>query len=475
MKALLHKTIPELHQLFYSGELRVEELTNFILENINKSTLNAYITVNERAARERAKAIDEKIKSKKPLSPLAGIPIGVKDNICTQGLRTTCGSRILEEFIPPYHATVVEKLLANDAIIIGKTNMDEFAMGSSGETSFKGATRNPWNEEVSPGGSSSGSAAAVAAGEAIAALGSDTGGSIRQPASLCGVVGLKPTYGRVSRFGLIAFASSLDQIGVITRNVTDCAILMNVLAGYDPRDATSVKTEVPEYTRFLNKEIKGMVLGVPREYFREGLSEEIISKIKNGLKFLEKEGAIIEEVSLPHTEYAVSTYYITCMAEASSNLARYAGIHYGYRTPTFSTLDEMYEETRSQGFGLEVKRRIILGTYVLSAGYYEAYYLKAQKVRTLIKRDFEQAFKKVEAILTPTYPQTAFPLGEKMKEPLSLYLADIFTVSANLAGLPGISIPCGQDKKGLPIGLQILAPPLQEGRLLQLASMLEKI
>ncbi len=401
------------------------------------------------------------------------IPIAIKDNICIKGREVTCCSRILEGFKPPYNATVIEKILEAEGILIGQANMDEFAFGSSTENSVFGPTRNPWNTKCVPGGSSGGSAAAVAAHEAIWALGSDTGGSIRQPASFCGIVGLKPTYGRVSRYGLIAFASSLDQIGPLTKDVTDNALLLNIIAGHDHRDSTSVNVPVPDYTKSLTKDLKGLKIGIPKEYFIEGLDPEVKFAITAAIELLKKSGVTFKEISLPHTEYAVATYYILATAEASSNLARFDGVQFGQRfqpaAPRKTPIVDMYEETRDRGFGKEAKRRILLGTYSLSSGYYEAYYLRAQKVRTLIKNDFDLAFSELDAILTPTSPTTAFKIGEKSDNPLAMYLSDIYTISANLAGIPAISIPCGFSKDGLPIGLQILAKPFAEEMIFRIA------
>lgn len=405
---------------------------------------------------------------------LSGIPILIKDNICVKDEETTCGSRILKGFRPPYDATVIKKLKDSGAILIGKANMDEFAFGSSCETSCYGPTRNPWDLERIPGGSSGGSAAAIAADETVLALGSDTGGSIRQPASLCGVVGLKPTYGRVSRYGLIAFASSLDQIGPITKDVTDAAILLNVIAGYDEMDSTSVDLPVPNYIRSLAKDVKGLRIGVPREYFVKGIDADVEASVKKAIKVLEDLGAEAKEISLPHTEYAISTYYIVAPAEASSNLARFDGVQYGFRAERAKDLIDMYIQTRSKGLGNEAKRRILLGTYSLSTGYYEAYYLKAQKVRTKIKEDFDRAFKTCDCIVTPTSPTPAFKIDEKMDDPLSMYLSDIFTIPANLAGLPAMSLPCGFSKRGLPIGLQVLAKPFAEETIFRAAYAFEQ-
>jgi aspartyl-tRNA(Asn)/glutamyl-tRNA(Gln) amidotransferase subunit A len=405
---------------------------------------------------------------------LWGVPIGIKSNICIEGALTTCASRILEGFRPPYDATVIEKLSAEGALLINEANMDEFAFGSSCETSCYGPTKNPWDLERIPGGSSGGPVAAVASGEVVAALGSDTGGSIRQPAAMCGVVGFKPTYGRVSRYGLIAFASSLDQIGPITRNVTDCATLLEIISGYDERDSTSVNRDVPRYTESLSKKIDGIRIGIPKEYFSSGIDEGVRGRIDEAVKVFRDLGAETIDISLPHTKYAVSCYYIIAPAEASSNLARYDGVHYGYRTPNANELIEMYILTRNEGLGAEVKRRILLGTYSLSSGYYEAYYLKAQKVRTKISGDFREAFKVCDCILTPTAPTTAFKIGERMEDPLTMYLSDIFTIPANLAGLPAISIPCGMGENDLPVGLQLMAAPFGEEILIRAARAFEK-
>ncbi len=392
---------------------------------------------------------------------LAGVPVAVKDNICVSGLETTCASKILKGHVPPYDAAVIEKLKAAGASIFGQCNMDEFAFGSSSESSAYGPVKNPWNLDCVPGGSSGGSAAAVAAGLVPAALGSDTGGSIRQPASFCGVVGLKPTYGRVSRYGLIAFGSSFDQIGPLTRTVEDSAIMMNVIAGHDHRDSTSASNTVPDYTKSLRRDVKGLKIGLPKEYFIEGIDPEVEKSVRAAAEVYKKLGAEIKTISLPNTEHSVAVYYIVAVAEASSNLGRFDGVEYGLRVPA-ATLKEMYQETRDAGFGREAKRRILLGTFVLSAGYYEAYYLKGQKVRTLIRQDFEKAFNEVDVILTPTAPSAAFKIGEKSNDPLSMYLSDIFTIPVNLAGIPAISIPCGFTSKNLPIGMQLMARPFDE-------------
>jgi len=434
--------------------------------------VHAYISLDEEGALRKAEEVDARVARGEEVGVLAGVPVAVKDNICIKGMRTTCASKILENFVSPYDATVVEKLKAADAVFLGKTNLDEFAMGSSTENSYFGPTRNPHDPERVPGGSSGGSAAALAAGEAVLALGSDTGGSIRQPASFCGVVGLKPTYGRVSRYGLVAFASSLDQIGPMAKNVKDTALLLNVISGYDPRDSTSAPVEVPDFTKALDEGIEGIRIGLPREYFAEGLEDEVREKVLEAVDILKGEGAEVVEVSLPHTKYAIATYYIVAPAEASSNLARYDGVKYGFRAEG-RDLYEMYCNTRSQGFGEEVKRRIMLGTYTLSAGYYEAYYLKALKVRTLIKQDFEEAFETCDLLATPTSPTVAFRLGEKVADPLTMYLSDVYTVSVNLAGLPGISVPCGSSD-GLPVGLQLIGRPFDEETLLRVAHVVER-
>jgi aspartyl-tRNA(Asn)/glutamyl-tRNA(Gln) amidotransferase subunit A len=472
---LSNLTIHQLHELLSKKEVTSKEITESTLKRIEsvEEKVNAYTTLTPELAIKQATQADKNIGQGK-LSTLTGIPLAIKDVLCIQGVKTTCGSKILGNFIAPYDATVIKKLREKDVVFIGRTNMDEFAMGSTTETSHFGTTRNPWDLGRIPGGSSGGSAAAVSADECIGALGSDTGGSIRQPAACCGLVGLKPTYGRVSRFGLVAFASSLDQIGPMTKDVKDAAILMNEICGYDPLDATSLDTEVPDYTQVLGREVKGMSVGIPREYFIEGLDREVEGSIREAVKVLEGLGMEIKEVSLPHTEYAVAVYYLIAPAEASSNLARYDGVRYGYRTPEDVGLLDMYKRSRSEGFGAEVKRRIMLGTYALSAGYYDAYYKKASQVRTLIRNDFEKAFKECDVIVTPTYPTTAFKIGEKVDDPLKLYLSDIFTIPANLAGIAGISIPCGLSSEGLPIGLQILANFFQEEKLLKVAHAYEQ-
>jgi aspartyl-tRNA(Asn)/glutamyl-tRNA(Gln) amidotransferase subunit A len=431
--------------------------------------IQAYLTLCEDRAFAQANHIDGLVGKGAPLPPLAGVPIGIKDVMVTKGVRTTAGSKILENFIPPYDCTALARLEAAGAIVLGKMNCDEFAMGSSNENSAYGPVRNPRDKSRVPGGSSGGSAAAVAAGTAVATLGSDTGGSIRQPASFCGVVGLMPTYGRVSRYGLIAFASSLDHIGPLTKTVKDAAILLKVIAGHDPLDSTSADVPVADYEADLAKPVSGLKIGVPKEYFGEGLDDEVRAAVEAGIAKLRSAGCEIIPISLPHTAYAIPTYYVIATAEASANLARFDGVRYGYRAKGARTLSEMYRKSRDEAFGAEVKRRIMLGTYALSSGYYDAYYLKAQRVRTLLTRDFEEAFQKVDAIVTPTAPTPAFKLGEKSDDPLSMYLADIYTVTADLAGVPGISVPCGKTRLGLPIGLQVLGRHFDESTVLLVA------
>ncbi|MEG6586335.1 Asp-tRNA(Asn)/Glu-tRNA(Gln) amidotransferase subunit GatA [Dendrosporobacter sp. 1207_IL3150] len=463
----------QLHSLLKNKEVSAVEITNSVIERINavEGSVKAYITQTSEAALEKAKAVDAKIQKGEEISPLAGIPGAIKDNICISGTKTTCASKILADFIPPYNATVMEKL-GQDTVVVGKANLDEFAMGGSTENSGFHTTHNPWDLSTVPGGSSGGSAAAVAAGEAIWSLGSDTGGSIRQPAAYCGVVGLKPTYGRVSRYGLVAYASSLDQIGPITRDVTDAAFVMNAIAGYDSKDSTSIKADTPDYTKALVNNIKGLKIGIPREYFVAGMDPEVEKSIRQSIDQLVALGAEITEVSMPHTEYALSAYYLIAPAEASSNLARYDGVSYGHRVPGNDIVD-MYKKTRSEAFGTEVKRRIMLGTYALSSGYYDAYYLKALKVRTLVKQDFDRAFEKVDVLVTPTAPTTAFKIGDKSNDPLAMYLQDVCTIPVNLAGVPGISIPCGFSN-GMPIGLQIIGKPLDEETILRTAYTFEQ-
>jgi aspartyl-tRNA(Asn)/glutamyl-tRNA(Gln) amidotransferase subunit A len=468
---LFDLTIHELNDMLRKGETTSRAVTESVLGRIRAvdNKVKAYITVTEEVALRQAEQADKRIKAKDASSPLLGIPIAVKDNMCTDGIKTTCASKILGNFVPPYDATVVRKLNQAGSVLCGKPNMDEFAMGSSTENSGFFITKNPWDLERIPGGSSGGSAAAVAAGECIGALGSDTGGSIRQPAACCGVVGLKPTYGRVSRFGLVAFASSLDQIGPITKDVTDSALIMNVIAGHDAKDSTSANIPAPDFTRALKKDMKGLKVGLPKEYFIEGMDPEVDKAVRDAVRTLEGLGAIVQEVSLPHTGIAVATYYILATSEASSNLARYDGVKYGFRAEGAKDLLDMYMKSRSQGFGPEVKRRIMLGTYALSAGYYDAYYKKGQQARTLIKRDFDEAFKSVDVIATPTAPTAAFRIGEKSSDPLQMYLSDIFTISVNLAGIPGISIPCGFTSGNLPIGLQLLGKHFDEEAILHAA------
>ncbi len=472
-------TAHELSEYIRKGELSAEEVTRAVFSRIHEveKDIQAYVTLTEEMAYAQARRIDERRRAGEELGPLAGIPVGIKDNICTKGIRTTCSSRMLENFVPPYNATVIERLEAAGAVITGKLNMDEFAMGSSTENSAFFPTRNPWDLERVPGGSSGGPAAAVAAGEAVYALGSDTGGSIRQPASLCGIVGLKPTYGLVSRYGLVAFASSLDQIGPLTKDVRDCALVLNAIAGHDPKDSTSAPNEVPDYTSFLTGEIKGVRIGVPREFFGEGLDPRVEETVRKAIDRLAHLGAEVEECSFPYVEYALPVYYIIAPAEASSNLARYDGVCYGYRAVPERgeryDIIEMYMKTRSEGFGAEVKRRIMLGTYALSSGYYDAYYLKALKVRTLIKNDFDRLFERFDVLVSPTSPTPAFRFGEKAGDPLSMYLSDIYTIPVNLAGIPAISLPCGF-VEGLPVGLQIMGPAFGEGAILNVAYAFEQ-
>jgi aspartyl-tRNA(Asn)/glutamyl-tRNA(Gln) amidotransferase subunit A len=468
-------TIHELHQKLSSREISSVELTESALQRIDatEERLRSFITICHDSARAQARRSDEELKQGDASSPLLGIPIALKDIFVTQDIRTTCASKILGNFVPPYDASTVKKLKQAGAVIVGKTNMDEFAMGSSTENSAFPATRNPWNLDRVPGGSSGGSAAAVAADQCIASLGTDTGGSIRQPAACCGIVGMKPTYGRVSRYGIIAFASSLDQVGPMTKDIADCAILLEAIAGHDPSDSTSVPAAVPHYCSQINGDVKGLRVGIPKEYFVSGMQPEVERAVRKAIRLLEESGVALEEISLPHTEYATATYYIIATAEASSNLARYDGMRYGYRAPG-KDLAETYVLTRSQGFGAEVKRRIMLGTYALSAGYYDAYYLKAQKVRALIRQDFEAAFKKCDAIVTPTAPTTAFAIGAKTQDPLQMYLSDIFTISVNLAGLPALSLPCGFDAEDLPIGMQIIGKHFDEATILRLGSAYEQ-
>ncbi len=468
---LYEYTVHELVEMLEKGEVTSEEITRSYFDRIKEvePKVKAYVSLLEDEAIAKAKKVDEDRKAGKPVSKFAGIPIGIKDNMCITGTKTTCSSKMLENFVAPYDATVIEKLNKEDMIYLGKLNMDEFAMGGSTEHSAFFKTKNPWDLDRVPGGSSGGSAAAVAAETAPWALGSDTGGSIRQPASLCGVVGLKPTYGLVSRYGLVAFASSLDQIGPITKDVTDSAILLNLIAGHDEKDSTSVDVGEKDYTKSLLNDVKGMRIGLPKEYLGEGINEEVRDAILAVAKKYEEMGAIVEDCSFEVGQYATSVYYIIACAEASSNLGRFDGIRYGYRTENYDNLKDIYKNSRSEGFGPEVKRRIMLGTYVLSSGYYDAYYKKAQKVRTVIKNAYDELFGKYDLLLTPTSPTTAFKIGEKSSNPLEMYLADICTVPVNIGGLPGISVPCALDSKGMPIGFQLIGKAFDEEKLLQAA------
>jgi len=471
---LFEQTIHQLHDLLRNREVSSVELTHNILDRIDtvEDKVSAYITQSREQALEQAAAADKMLAAGSG-GPLCGIPLAIKDVMCTKGVRTTCGSRILESFVPPYDATVVRKLKEQGAPMLGKVSMDEFAMGSSNENCAYGVPKNPWNTGYICGGSSGGSAAAVAAGECVASLGSDTGGSVRQPASHCGVVGLKPTYGRVSRYGLLAFASSLDQIGSLTKDVRDSALMLNAVAGYDPCDSTSVQEDVPDYSRSLIEGLAGMKIGIPQEYFATGLDPEVKKAVDNGIALLKAAGAEAVEVSLPHTEYGVAAYYIIAPAEASSNLARYDGVKYGYRNLEADNLLDLYRTSRSQGFGPEVKRRILIGTYALSSGYYDAYYKKASQVRTLIMEDYKKVFGQCDLLVSPVTPNPAWQLGAKLADPLSMYLSDALTICNNLAGLPGISVPCGFSSAGLPIGFQIQAPHFQEEKMFKAAYNLE--
>lgn len=464
-------TVHELKEKLAKKEITVQEVTKAYVDRINdkEKDVGAFVTTLCDEALEEAKSIQEKINAGEIKGELAGIPIGIKDNMCTKEIKTTCSSKMLENFVSPYDATVVEKLKEQHMIDLGKLNMDEFAMGASTEYSAFHVTRNPWNLNTVPGGSSGGSAAAVAANLVPWALGSDTGGSIRQPAAFCGVVGLKPTYGLVSRYGLVAFASSLDQIGPITKDVEDAAMLLNVIAGHDERDTTSENREKIDYTKCLKNDVKGLKIGVPKEFFGEGINEEVKAKLKEAIEKYKEMGAEAEEFSLDIANYALATYYIIACAEASSNLGRFDGIRYGYRTENFTNLKEIYKNSRSEGFGDEVKRRIILGTYVLSSGYYDAYYKKAQQVRTLVRKEFDKAFEKYDVLLTPTSPTVAFEIGTRSSNPLEMYLADICTVSINIAGLPGISVPCGVDSNGMPVGMQLIGNRFDEEKILNAA------
>lgn len=464
-------TVHELLDKLKNKELTSAEITKAYVDRINEKEkdVQAFITPLTDEAIKKAEEIDKKIEAGESKSELAGIPIGLKDNMCTKGVKTTCGSKMLANFVSPYNATIVEKINNEDMIILGKMNMDEFAMGSSTEYSYFHTTKNPWNLNTVPGGSSGGSAAAVAANLVPWALGSDTGGSIRQPASLCGIVGLKPTYGLVSRYGLVAFASSLDQIGPMTKDVKDAALLLNVISGHDEKDTTSAEVEKKDYTKCLKNDVKGLKIGVPKEYFGEGINPEVKAKVEEAIEKYKELGAEIEEFSLDIADYSLATYYIIAPAEASSNLGRFDGIRYGYRTQNYTNLKELFKNSRSEGFGSEVKRRIILGTYVLSSGYYDAYYKKAQQVRTLVKQEFEKAFAKYDVILTPTSPIVAFEIGAKSSNPMEMYLSDICTVSTNIAGVPAISIPCGVDSNNMPIGMQLIGNYFDEETILNAA------
>ena len=469
----LHKlTLCELQRKFTAGEVSAKEIARAYFLRIGQvePKVKAYVTMQKEQAMSQAAAIDDSLKGWRKTQPMMAMPLAIKDNLCTEGVTTTCSSRMLQNFVPPYDATVIAKLRAQGYLLLGKTNLDEFAMGSSTENSAFGPSRNPWNLQCVPGGSSGGSAAAVAADECVAALGSDTGGSIRQPAAFCGVVGLKPTYGRVSRYGLIAFASSLDQIGPITKDVADAALLLGLIAGHDPMDSTSADVPVPDYTKALKKkDLKKLKVGIPAEFFAEGLDPEVEQAVRAAIEELKSLGGEIKEIQLPRTDAAVAVYYVIATAEASSNLARFDGVKFGLRSKETKDLLELYTKTRQEGFGPEVKRRIMLGTYALSSGYYDAYYGKAQAVRTLIRQDFDAAFKEVDLIVTPVTPTPAFKLGEKSEDPLQMYLSDIFTISVNLAGLPAIALPCGFSRAGLPIGMQLIGRAFQEDTLLRAA------
>lgn len=470
------KTAHEIRDAVRTGKVSALEVTENHLERIDAvdGKVKAFIDVWRDEAREQARAVDALIKAGEDVGPLAGVPIGLKDVLCTKLGTTTCCSKILKGYRSPFDATAVEKLQQAGAVFLGKLNMDEFAMGSSTENSSIQITRNPWNLDCVPGGSSGGSAAAIAADECAITLGSDTGGSIRQPAACVGCIGIKPTYGRISRYGLVAFASSLDQIGPFTKDVEDCAIALNVMCGRDPKDSTSADIPVPDFTKALVADVSGMRIGLPKEYYTDALNAEMREKVMTAVSVLEKAGAKVLEVSLPHTDYAIAVYYIICTAEASANLARFDGVRYGYRAPGVTSTQELYTRTKTDGYGPEVRRRIMLGTYVLSSGYYDAYYLKAQKVRSLIRRDFTEAFEKCDVILTPTSPTPAFKIGEKAANPLEMYLSDIYTISVNLAGIPGLSMPCGLTASGLPAGLQIMAKPFDEETILRVAHTYEQ-
>lgn len=474
---LLDLSAAELGRAIREGRTTAPEAMEAVLSRIGQSEgeYHCYITIDREGALKRAEEIQAKIRAGELTGPLAGVPVAVKDNLCTKGMPTTCASRILDGFVPTYSAEAVINLEKAGAVIIGKTNMDEFAMGSTTETSAYGVTRNPRNPGHVPGGSSGGSAAAVAAGECFFALGSDTGGSIRQPASYCGVVGMKPTYGTVSRYGLVAYGSSLDQIGPITKNVEDCAAVLEAVSSHDPKDSTSVKREDTDFTAALKKDVRGLRIGIPRDYFGEGLDREVREAVLGAAELLKSQGAAVEEFDLSLVEYAIPAYYTIAAAEASSNLERFDGIKYGYRDREAQGLHQMYKRTRSEGFGAEVKRRIMLGSFVLSSGYYDAYYLKALRVKAMIKKAFDQAFAKYDLILAPVAPTTAPRLGESLSDPIKMYLGDIYTISVNLAGLPGISVPCGTDSQGLPIGLQLIGDCFQEKKLIQAAYTFEQL
>ena len=473
---LLRYTAVELGKKIQAGEVSVLEATQAVLDAIKakEAAVNSFVTVDEEGALKRAAEVQKLIDEGKLAGPLAGVPVAIKDNMCTEGLLTTCSSKILYNYIPTYSAEAVKRLEAAGAVIVGKTNMDEFAMGSTTETSAYGVTKNPWNTEHVPGGSSGGSCAAVAAEEVPYALGSDTGGSIRQPSSFCGVTGIKPTYGSVSRYGLIAYGSSLDQIGPIAKDVTDCATILETITSYDTKDSTSVKREDSDYTSALVDDVKGMRIGIPRDYFGEGLDPEVREAVLAAAETLKEKGAIVEEFDLGLVEYAIPAYYVIACAEASSNLARFDGVKYGYRTREYEGLHNMYKKSRSEGFGAEVKRRIMLGSFVLSSGYYDAYYLKALRVKALIKKAFDNAFSKYDVILGPAAPTTAPKLGQSLDNPIQMYLGDIYTISVNLAGLPGISLPCGMDKNGLPIGLQLIGDCFKEKNIIRAAYSFEQ-
>ncbi len=476
MSDILDLTAAALGEKIGAREISSVEATTAYLDRIEKlnGSINAYVTVEKEEALKRAKEIDEKIAAGELKSPLAGVPVAVKDNMCIKGSRTSCSSKILSNFYPTFSSTAVEKLLDAGAVVLGRTNMDEFAMGSTSETSYYGATKNPWDLDRVPGGSSGGSAAAVAADMCATSLGSDTGGSIRQPASFCGVAGIKPTYGRVSRYGLIAYGSSLDQIGPIGKDVRDCALVLETIAGHDKKDSTSVDRDDTDFTSALVNDVKGLKIGVPRDYFAEGIDPEVKENVLNAAKKLREMGAEVEEFDLGMVEYAIPAYYVIACAEASSNLERFDGVKYGYRTKEYTDLHNMYKKTRSEGFGPEVKRRIMLGSFVLSSGYYDAYYVKALRVKALIKKAFDEAFSKYDIILGPVAPTTALKIGESLSDPIKMYLGDIYTVSVNLAGLPGISVPCGYDKKGMPVGLQLLGQTFNEKTIIRAAYAFEQ-